>query len=77
MIGPDFKNVDFSVTRKFSLAESRSLETRFEFFNIFNHPNFDTPNRIFDSPTFGAVQSSNAFGTRPSRQIQIGLRYVF
>src|ERR1019366_8725075 len=45
MRGPSFSNVDFSVIKDTSLKfrEGASLEFRAEFFNIFNHPNFITP----------------------------------
>jgi hypothetical protein len=36
-------NVDFSVIKRFPFAESRNIELRAEFFNLFNHPNFANP----------------------------------
>lgn len=78
LIGPDLRNWDISLQKTFSFVpESHRLYFRVEFFNLFNHPNFDNPDRIFDSPTFATLQSSNAFGSRPPRQIQIGLKYTF
>jgi hypothetical protein len=41
--GPKQTNVDFSVIKRFSLAESKNIEFRAEFFNLFNHVNFDNP----------------------------------
>jgi Carboxypeptidase regulatory-like domain/TonB dependent receptor len=38
--GPTFKDVDFSVSRVFHLAERVQLSFRAEAFNILNHPNF-------------------------------------
>jgi hypothetical protein len=38
--GPDFVNLDFSVTKTFTLKERVNMELRGEFFNILNHPNF-------------------------------------
>ena len=58
-------------------GENRQLLARAEFYNLFNHPNFDSPNRVFDSPRFGAVESANAYSNKPPRQIQLALRYVF
>ena len=78
LIGPDFKDVDFSVLRDIRLGgESRLLQFRAEFFNVFNHPNFDLPNSNFDGNAFAALQSANAFGGRPPRQVQLGLKFIF
>jgi Carboxypeptidase regulatory-like domain/TonB dependent receptor-like, beta-barrel len=77
LIGPTFKNVDISLAKNTSLREGRELQARFEVFNVFNHPNFDVPKRVFDSPRFGQLTSANAYGNRPPRQIQIALKLVF
>jgi outer membrane receptor protein involved in Fe transport len=78
LIGPDYKDVDFSVLRDIHLGrESRLLQFRAEFFNLFNHPNFDLPSSNFDGNAFGALQSANAFGGRPPRQVQLGLKFLF
>ena len=77
LIGPGLVDLDFALLRDISLREGRTLQVRFESFNLANHPNFDTPNSNFDSPSFGQVLSSNAYGTKPPRQIQFGLKYTF
>ena len=40
--------------------------------NLFNRANFDVPNRIFGSPSFGQVSSA-----RNPREMQFGLRLSF
>jgi len=78
LIGPGFKNIDFSVLKDTPLyRETHRLQFRFEVFNLFNQPNFDIPENNFDSLGFGQVKSSNAFGNKPPRQIQVGLKYIF
>jgi hypothetical protein len=42
--GPDLVNFDFSAYKTFQLSERFGLVFRAEFFNIFNHPNFNLPN---------------------------------
>ena len=42
--GPDLVNFDFSLYKTFQLGERFGLTFRSEFFNIFNHPNFNLPN---------------------------------
>lgn len=74
VIGPDFRNLDFSLAKEIPLhSESRKLQFRVESFNLANRPNFDIPNNVANSATFGQVTSADAFGGKPPRQIQLGL----
>jgi hypothetical protein len=41
--GPGFWNVDLSLTKNTKLGEFLNMQLRFEFFNVFNHPNFALP----------------------------------
>ena len=41
--GPRQTNVDFSVMKRFPFGESKNIEFRAEFFNLFNHVNFANP----------------------------------
>lgn len=77
VIGPGYVDFDVSVMRSQRIAEKSTLQLRADLFNGFNHPNFDVPDRIFDSPTFGSLISANAYGNRPPRQLQLGVRYSF
>lgn len=43
LIGPSYRNFDFSIFKSTPLTESVRLELRAEIFNIFNHPNFSSP----------------------------------
>ena len=42
--GPGFHRLDFSTFKDFKLSERFMVQFRAEFFNIFNHPNFNAPN---------------------------------
>src|SRR5215813_5433311 len=44
---------DVALQRQFHLTEKVGLHFRSEFFNIFNHPNFGSPNSSLPSPLFG------------------------
>jgi len=44
---------DLALQRQFQLTEKVMLRFRGEFFNIFNHPNFGSPNNSLTSPLFG------------------------
>ncbi|PYS78440.1 MAG: hypothetical protein DMF70_14750 [Acidobacteria bacterium] len=41
--GPRQTNVDFSIIKRFPFSESKNIELRAEFFNLFNHVNFANP----------------------------------
>jgi hypothetical protein len=78
LIGPGTNNLDFSLARSIPLrSERHRLEVRGDLFNLFNHPNYDIPGRIFESQTFARILTENEYGNKPPRQIQLSLRYVF
>jgi hypothetical protein len=78
LMGPGLNNLDFSMLKEIPFRhEGRRLELRFEFFNLLNIPHFDIPGDTFGTPALGEVQSANKYGTRPPRQIQLGLKYIF
>lgn len=70
--GPGFVNFDFSLIRNVAFTETRLLQIRGEFFNIFNHTNLQMPQRAFGASGFGTITSANS-----ARQIQLGARLVF
>lgn len=44
---------DVALQRRFHLTDRLALRLRSEFFNVFNHPNFGSPNNTLASPLFG------------------------
>ncbi len=78
LTGPGITNIDFALAKNISLhTEGHRLQLRGEFFNLLNHPNLDIPNHVFGTANFGEVLSANAYGNKPPRQIQLGLKYSF
>jgi hypothetical protein len=77
--GPSFRNMDLSVLKETKLGESRNIEFRAEFFNIFNHPAFAQPDTTFGTPGFGEIFNTlgRTLGGGTSRQIQVALRFSF
>src|SRR5262245_54039277 len=57
--------LDFGLQRQFRFTEKVGLRFRTEFFNIFNHPNFGSPNNLLTSPLFGRSTQTlaNSLGT--------------
>lgn len=87
-----FKNFDFSLAKNFHLGETRRLQFRAEFFNIFNHPNFANPyggqNGFgLNDPSvqpFGCgcatpdIAAANpAIGSGGPRSVQLGAKFIF
>ena len=72
MYGPRSVSMDGSVLRNFRLRDTTTLQFRFEGFNLFNHPNFSTPDSNIDDPNFG-----RSLGAGPSRQFQAAIRLDF
>jgi hypothetical protein len=53
--GPGILNTDFGMSKRIPITESMALEFRGEFFNIFNHTQFNGPHGNFSSSLFGVV----------------------
>jgi hypothetical protein len=73
LVGPGRTNIDFSVFKQFPIAERFRLQFRGEFFNLFNHPQFDLPGAAVGSPSAGRITAT--VGT--PRDIQFSLRLAF
>ncbi len=72
--GPSWWNLDFSLVKNTKLiGDIGNLQLRADFFNIFNHTTFSTPNSALDNPVFG-FSTSTAYN---ERQIQLGARFMF
>jgi hypothetical protein len=81
LIGPGLTALDLSAVKSFRFTESRSLQFRAEFFNLPNHPNFAVPSgriaftdaAVTAAPNWGRITAT----TTTSRQIQLGLKFIF
>jgi hypothetical protein len=71
--GPSRTNLDFSIFREVPIAERARIQFRGEFFNIFNHPQFDLPNATIGSAAAGVISST----VGSPRDIQLSLRLMF
>jgi hypothetical protein len=64
---------DISILKRTRVTkDGNMLEFRTQFFNAFNHVNFQQPNNFMNTPTFGVIS-----GADPSREIEIALKYTF
>jgi hypothetical protein len=76
MIGPGFKTFDLALHKTTPIRESHAIEFRAEFFNAFNHPNFNNPGATLGNSDFGTITSTGPLPTN-ARQIQFALKYMF
>lgn len=74
--GPGIENVDFSVFKNFVFAERFRLEFRSEFFNLFNHANFQNPNSSVAPSSLGSFGRTFSTIADP-REIQFALKLYF
>jgi hypothetical protein len=78
IIGPKQVNVDFTLGKAFKIGENGNLRFRTEFFNLFNHPNFQNPQftgnaNVEAGSAIGEITQTN--GT--PRLVQFSLKYSF
>jgi hypothetical protein len=71
--GPGFWNLDLRIGKDTRITNQVRWELSVDFFNVFNHVNFNTPTLNLNSPaTFGVITSAGG-----ARTIQIGSRFSF
>jgi hypothetical protein len=78
LTAPGQATLDFSVLKNFDFPENHRIQFRAEFFNLFNHPYFGSPNQTVFNDNIPNPEAGRITTTRGSaRQIQLGLRYTF
>ncbi len=73
--GPGMDNYDMALIKNLQFLESKSLQFRFEGFNVFNHAQFYGPasvNGNINSSSFGQVVSA-----APPRLMQAAIKFIF
>src|SRR5262249_54210586 len=73
LYGPGYVNFDFSLFKNIRLGETRALQFRSEFFNLFNTPQFGLPDATIGLDSAGRISSLAG----EMRQIQFGLKLIF
>jgi hypothetical protein len=70
--GPAISNTDIVISKKTGFGERLNTEFRAEFYNAWNHTQFENPDGNFSSATFGQVLKA-----RDPRVMQFGLKILF
>jgi hypothetical protein len=85
--GSGVNNWDVNFSKNFMFRERHRVQVRAEFFNLFNHAQFDDPvlqpavrnaaGQLLN-PNAGRITSASDFGFRQTeRVVQLGLKYTF
>jgi hypothetical protein len=72
--------IDAGISKRFPLSERLQLQFRTDIFNIFNHPQYGSPNADVSALGFGQIASTiniGPVGTGTARQVQFALRLGF
>lgn len=73
LYGPGSWNTDLAAAKNFQIAESKRLEFRASFYNLFNHPNLGNPNTTLTNGAFGKITGMS----NSPRVIEFGLKFAF
>jgi hypothetical protein len=88
VIGPGLNSADASLDKNMRLTERLKLQLRLDVFNLFNHPNFGTPQNSLVGNKLDAngvpIPGSGSFGTITSlnsnvsmRDLQLSVKIIF
>lgn len=75
--GPGLNNFDATFQKNFAIRENIQLQFRADVFDFFNHPNFNQPNRFFQTPTAKPLTFGTISSAADPRVTQFSLRLVF
>jgi hypothetical protein len=72
VLGPGLQQTDATLSKGF--ATERRIQGKFQadFFNVFNHTNYNTLNTTTTNSSFGTLSTSY-----PQRQMQLGAKVIF
>ena len=76
--GPAFQNWDMSLQKNTTIRERYNVQLRADSFNVFNHPNFGTPNAsISNTSTVGTITSISGTPGYEQRTVEFAVKLSF
>ncbi len=75
--GPGLVEADWSLNKRFPISEQKSLQLRWEVFNVLNRTNLANPNNNIDAGAANAARITGLVVGSNMRQMQLGLRLEF
>lgn len=76
--GPRYQNWDINLQKNIVFKERYRVQLRADSFNVFNHPNFGTPNaNISNTSTIGTITSTSSTPTYQQRTVEFAAKFNF
>ena len=76
--GPKFNDVDLNLKKNTVFAERYNVQLRADAFNLFNHPNFGTPNAAISNPSnVGTITSTSGTPSYEARTMEFAVKFTF
>jgi hypothetical protein len=76
--GPRFQDWDMNLQKNILFKERYNIQLRADSFNIFNHPNFGTPNAsISNTSTVGTITSISGTPSYEARTVEFAAKFSF
>jgi hypothetical protein len=72
VIGPGYVDTDLSLQKNVPVTEAMKVQFRVDFFNLFNHTNYNAPDTSFGDANFGRLSTS-----QDAREMQFALKFYF
>ncbi len=75
--GPRFQDWDMSLQKNISWHEHDNVQLRADSFNVFNHPNFGTPNANISNSNVGTITGISGTPSYEQRTLEFALKFNF
>ena len=75
--GPHFQDWDMNLKKNLRWGDHYNVQLRADSFNIFNHPNFGTPNANISNSNVGTVTGISGTPTYEARTLEFAAKFNF
>jgi hypothetical protein len=75
--GPAFQDWDMNLQKNIKFKERYNVQLRADSFNVFNHPNFGTPNANISSSNVGTITSISGTPSYEQRTVEFAAKFSF
>ena len=75
--GPGYQDWDMSLQKNITWHERYRLQLRADSFNVFNHPNFATPNASISNSNVGTITSTSGTPSYEARTMEFAAKFNF